>query len=219
MSIKFVNFDNYPIIQNMEFQNVESIDKIIQNVKNIDKDKKMIIYMNGIAGCGKSRVCKRLNDYLTSNNKKTYILSKDDFRYTENGYVFTKEYEPIVSKNYTNKFKNLIKSKTYNYIILDNTHINYEKIEDTRKIYKNYNFDELIISIEPFKDLNKHINFNIHNIPFAGINRQFEEWNKHKKLIEDLKIKTIIFNHFEDGFIQENQINMMCKFFKYYLEI
>lgn len=219
MSIKFVNFDNYPIIQNMEFQNVESIDKIIQNIKNIDKDKKMIIYMNGITGCGKSGVCKKLYDYLTSNNKKTYILSKDDFRYTENGYIFTKEYEPIVSKNYTNKFKNLIKSKTYNYIILDNTHINYEKIEDTRKIYKNYNFDELIISIEPFKDLNKHINFNIHNIPFAGINRQFEEWNKHKKLIEDLKIKTIIFNHFEDGFIQENQINMMCKFFKQYLEI
>ena len=53
MSIKFVNFDNYPIIQNMEFQNIESIDKIIQNIKNIDKDKKMIIYMNGIAGCGK----------------------------------------------------------------------------------------------------------------------------------------------------------------------
>ena len=215
MSVRFINFAN--VDQNTNFNSVDLINNL-PTVFSSNQKEKTIIYMNGIAGCGKSRVSKRLNDYLNSNGKKSYILSKDDFRYTDSGYVYTKEYETTVSKKYINKFKTLIKSSTIKYIILDNTHINYEKIRDTREIYKNCDFDEIIISIEPYKDLNKHINFNIHNIPFSGISRQFAEWDRNKKLIQDMKIKTLLFDHFEDGFIKENQINIMCGFFKFYIQ-
>lgn len=215
MSISLYNFNQqidkiYNSID--EFKNIFNKEEL-KNCK-FNPDTKTIIYINGITGSGKSMICKKIYDYLNNNNVKSYILSKDDFRYTENGYVFEKNYEILVSQKYKDKFKDLIVSPDYKTIILDNTHINYEKIRNTKEIYKNYKFNELIISLAPFKDLEKHRILNIHEVPMEGIKKQIQELNKHKTIILSLGIKTIYFNRHNNEYFTENQIQIMINVLK-----
>lgn len=219
MSVTLYNFNN---LSNLTIRTIEELFAISSTLKeeftNFKNPKtKTIIYMNGIAGSGKSKVCKKINDYLNVNFKKCYVLSKDDFRYTDKGYIFEKEYEVVVSKNYKDKLKKLVTNDKYNIIILDNTHINYEKILETRDCYKDVNCNELIVSIEPFKDVTKHINLNIHEVPKEGIIYQIKQWKEHKEKIRSLNIKTLYLDHENDNFIQEKQINIICNIFNHIL--
>lgn len=212
MSVVLYNFGN---LSNLTIDSSESLitenNNVIKELSKFKNSKnKTIIYMNGIAGSGKSKVCKKINDYLNIIFKKCYILSKDDFRYTDKGYIFEKNYEVVVSKTYKEKLIKFINSDKYNVIILDNTHINYEKILETRECYKDQEINEIVISVEPFKDINKHINLNIHGVPKEGIKYQISQWTEHKEKIRSLNIKTLFLNHENDNFIQENQINIVC---------
>lgn len=210
MSISLYNFNQQ--IDKI-YNSVNDIKGILESFKNckFNPNTKTVIYVNGITGSGKSMICKKIYDYLNNNNVKTYILSKDDFRYTENGYIFEKNYEVIVSQRYKDKFQNLINSPKYKTIILDNTHINHEKIRDTREIYKNFKFNELIVSLAPFRNLEKHRVLNIHEVPMEGIKKQFEELNKHRAAIMDMGIKTIYFNRQNNEYFTENQIQSIVK--------
>ena len=213
MSVTLYNFKN---LSNFTFNFPSEVKIIMENkIEKINNQNKTIIYMNGIAGSGKSMVCKKINDYLNNNLKKCYVLSKDDFRYTENGYVFEKDYELIVSKKYKEKLIKLVNNEKYNFVILDNTHINYEKILETRECYKNKPINELIISIEPFKDIRKHINLNIHEILENGIIHQIEQWKEYREKIKSLNIKTFFLSRDNDNFIQEKQINILCNIFNH----
>lgn len=212
MSVSLINFNN---ITNTNIFNVSEIQNILKNTDKIKNNKQTIIYMNGVAGSGKSLICKKLKDYFKINNKKCYVLSNDDYRYNENGYIFEKEYEKIVLQKYTNKLIELTNDSKYNFIILDNTHINYDRILQTRECYKNHDINEFIISIEPFKDITKHINLNIHQVPEAGIRKQITEWNVHRNNINHMNIRTLFLNRDNDNFIQENQINILCNIIKY----
>lgn len=194
MSISLYNFDNIDY--------------------NIFKNKKTIVFMNGITGSGKSTICKKLYDFLKNNNINSYILSKDDFRYTDKGYIFEKEYEILVTEKYINKFNDLINKEKYKIIFLDNTHINYEKIIKTRDIYKNKELNELIISIQPFEDLKIHIKNNIHEVPLQGVQKQINEWRKNKEEIKNMKIRTIEINREKNNYFTETQINSICNIFK-----
>lgn len=184
------------------------------NDYNIFKNKKTIVFMNGITGSGKSTICKKLYDFLKNNNVNSYILSKDDFRYTNRGYIFEKEYEILVTEKYINKFNDLINKEKYKIIFLDNTHINYEKIIKTRDIYKDKELNELIISIQPFEDINIHIKNNIHEVPFQGVQKQINEWRKNKEEIKNMKIRTIEISRESNNYFTENQINYLCNIFK-----
>lgn len=212
MSVSLINFNN---ISNSTINNVWEIKNVLKDSNKINNDYKTIIYMNGVAGSGKSLICKKIKDYFKFNNKKCYVLSNDDFRYNEKGYVYEKEYEKIVLQKYTTKLKELVSDNKYKFIILDNTHINYDRILNTRECYKNNKVNEFIISIEPFKDITKHINLNIHKVPEAGIKKQIEEWKKHRDNINGMKIKTLFLNRENDIFIQENQINILCNIINY----
>lgn len=210
MSISLYNF-NQPI--DKIYNSVNDIKNVIEYFKNckFNPNTKTIIYVNGITGSGKSMISKKIYDYLSNNNVKTYILSKDDFRYTENGYVYEKNYEVIVSQRYKDMLRSLVNLSRYETIILDNTHINHEKIKDTREVYKNYKLNELIISLAPFGNLERHRILNIHEVSMEGIKKQIEELNKHKPVIRDMGIKTIYFNRQNDEYFTENQIQIMFK--------
>ena len=49
--------------------------------------KKNVIIISGLTGSGKSFIAQKVKDYFNTLKKKSIIISKDDYRYTENGYI------------------------------------------------------------------------------------------------------------------------------------
>ena len=84
--------------------------------------KEFIIFY-GIKGSRKSYISKKIKDYTNNTKQKIIILSKDDFRYTQTGYIFQDDYEIIVEKNYLENLEKKIK-EDYDIYILDNIHYN-----------------------------------------------------------------------------------------------
>ena len=142
---------------------------------------KNIVLMNGVTGSGKSYLSKKLCNYLNDKNIKTVVISKDDYRYTQDGYVFNPEYETIVHKKYFNRLSELLKSNEYQYIILDNTHIGIKFTRFTLDYISSYKVKYLMISIAPYDNLQTHVEQNIHNITLADIKRQFKDWMDNDK--------------------------------------
>jgi DNA replication protein DnaC len=204
-----INFQykNYEI---NDFDDLNKINKINENFE------KYIIFMKGLTGSGKSHIAKKICDYLNLKIGKSVILSKDDFRYTDSGYVYTPEFEVSVTKKYNAKLKSYLISKTIKYIILDNTHLDIKKYLDTRNVYQKLLNDkkltELIICIEPYNDINEHTKYNIHNVPIEGVARQFEQYNENKKEIEKLNINSIEIKRNEDKIINEKKLNLVFSF-------
>lgn len=130
---------------------------ILRSVKK-NKDTK-IIFMNGLAGSGKSYIASKLLTYIKNMNLTCELISKDDFRYINGEYIFDREYEKVVEEKYFNSLKESL-NKNLNYIILDNTHIGNDFVNKTLEYINGYKMT--MISIKPFKDLKKHIEKNIH---------------------------------------------------------
>lgn len=143
--------------------------------------KKNIIFMNGVAGSGKSYLADKIKKHLLSNNIKTCIISKDTYRYVNNEYIFTKEYEKVVSEKYFNKLNKVLNNPKYKYIILDNTHISNNFINDTLQHIKDKD-NCMMICIEPYSTIEKHLNKNMHIKEIEPINRQIRDWNMNKDL-------------------------------------
>lgn len=186
--------------------NVEKYEKMIKNIKyneNIEIDinaqeeemfcttdtcmmktkltKKNIIFMNGVAGSGKSFLADKIKKYLLSKNIKTCIISKDNYRYVNNEYIFTSEYEKIVEQKYFNKLNKVLNNSKYKYIILDNTHINNNFINITLKYIKDKD-NCVLVGIEPYSTPEKHLLKNIHIKEIEPIYKQIRDWNTNKEL-------------------------------------
>lgn len=130
---------------------------IMRSVKK-SKDTK-VIFMNGLAGSGKSFIAKKLMTYIKNLGLTCEIISKDDFRYIDGKYIFDREYEKVVEEKYFNKLQEVLDERL-NYLILDNTHIGNDFVNKTFQYLIGYKMT--MISIAPFNDLNKHIELNIH---------------------------------------------------------
>lgn len=143
---------------------------------------KNIILMNGITGSGKSFVAKKIKDYLITNGYKACIVSKDDFRYTEKGYTYNPEYEKIVSVKYKEKLTEAIRNNKF--VILDNTHISKRKVDETIEFIKqnsNNNYKYVLLRVPLHKDINVHVQSNIHEINLHDVQGQqdcFKEFMK-----------------------------------------
>jgi hypothetical protein len=219
--------DNNINLPQMPYEKItnEEFDKIIKNIDNskiisMNKDdhetdifctsdtciriknnnKKHIIIMNGIIGSGKSYIAKKINDYFTnSKNFKSIILSKDNYRYTDKGYIFNDENEKIVNEKYFTDLHKYMKDEKYNYIILDNTHINSKFVQYTFNELKQYKFDYIMLCIAPLNNINWYIEQNKHIIDSEKIKKQIEDWNinqesNFKKIVYHLKDN----KHFND---------------------
>ena len=134
---------------------------------------KNIIFMNGITGSGKSFIAKKINDYLNNNGFKSIIISKDDFRYTDRGYIYEPEYEKIVSEKYNQCIIDNIKNNKF--IILDNTHISQSKINETLELINGIttNIKFIIVRVPPYNDLEINVKLNNHFIDINSVHHQF----------------------------------------------
>ena len=215
------NSGDYNIVYNVnELANIDIFDQELKedNVMEEEKTFKMIIYMRGLTGSGKSQISKALRDYLNKNigSGKATIVSKDDYRYTKLGYTYTPENEIFVTQKYKKRIRELINQKNVQMIILDNTHLDINKYLETRVLYENLNsckIIEFIVDVEPYKILEKHQIYNVHYVPIKGVQRQYEEYENHKKQINTLKIKTLSIKRTNDCLIGEEKINIVCQFF------
>ena len=149
-------------------------------LKSFKKDKNTkIIFMNGLAGSGKSYLADKLSKHIKSLKLTCKTLSKDDFRYVDGNYIFNREYEKIVEEKYFNKLYELL-NDNLNYIILDNTHIGNDFVEKTLEKIKGYK--TFMLCIEPFENLDKHIEQNTH-IRLEDIDRiKIQLYNLNKKI-------------------------------------
>lgn len=160
--------------------------------------KKHVIIMNAVTGSGKSFICDKINSYFNNKNIKSIVISKDQFRYTDKGYIYDAAYEKIVSQKYKAALDEALNLKSKNkYVILDNTHISQEKIESTLAFIKKYNTDYVFVSIKPHNDVQVHLDRNIHNIPECAIISQIEDYNTTLQI----PYMRIFINH------EENKIN------------
>lgn len=128
-------------------------------LRSIKRYKTNIIFMNGLAGSGKSFVAKKMMTYLNNQGYTCKILSKDDFRYIDGKYIFDREYEKVVEEKYFNTLQETMK-ENLNYLILDNTHIGNDFVNKTLQYIIGHKMT--MICIKPFSDLDKHIKYNIH---------------------------------------------------------
>lgn len=169
--------------------------------------KKFIIFY-GIQGSGKSYISKKIKDYYTNNTKeKIIILSKDDFRYTQTGYIFENDYEKIVEKNYLDNLEKKIKEE-YDIYILDNTHYNQIFNEKTFNIIKketNYNYKICNICIYPSKNLKWHTEQNKHGLNNEDI---LDRYNKFIKWYKNINNKDYLIYKIDDNgrFFNDNEI-------------
>lgn len=128
-------------------------------LRSTKRYKTNIIFMNGLAGSGKSFVAKKMMTYLNNQGYTCKILSKDDFRYIDGKYIFDREYEKVVEEKYFNTLQETMK-ENLNYLILDNTHIGNDFVNKTLQYIIGHKMT--MICIKPFNDLDKHIKYNIH---------------------------------------------------------
>lgn len=128
-------------------------------LRSTKRYKTNIIFMNGLAGSGKSFVAKKMMTYLNNQSYTCKILSKDDFRYIDGKYIFDREYEKVVEEKYFNTLQETMK-ENLNYLILDNTHIGNDFVNKTLQYIIGHKMT--MICIKPFSDLDKHIKYNIH---------------------------------------------------------
>ena len=170
--------------------------------------QKHIIFMRGVVGSGKSFIAKKINDYLNTNGLKSKVISKDDFRCSIDGYIYNKDYEKIVNDKYIDSIKSNI--KTHKYLILDNTHINEEKIDDIINIIKNIttNIKFVIIDIPPYKDVKIHVENNNHNITIENITNQLNNLNK---FINNHNYTILNVERIENNKISMDEINNIIK--------
>lgn len=176
-------------------------------LKSFKKDKNTkIIFMNGLAGSGKSYLADKISKYIKSLKLTCKILSKDDFRYVDGNYIFNREYEKIVEEKYFNKLYELL-NDNLNYIILDNTHIGNDFVEKTLEKLKGYK--TFMLCIEPFENLDKHIEQNTHirkedidrikiqynnwklNYPLYNLNKKIYKHNNNNNF-DNIEIQNII---------------------------
>ena len=172
-------------------------------LKSFKKEKNTkIIFMNGLAGSGKSYLAERFNKYIKSIKLTCEILSKDDFRYVNGKYIFDREYENIVEEKYFNRLYELL-NNNLNYIILDNTHIGNDFVEKTLEKLKCYK--SFMLCIEPFKDLNKHIEQNTHirKEDIHRINIQYNNWKLNYPLYN---LNKKIYKHNDNNNFDNNEI-------------
>lgn len=170
---------------------------------NYKVNKKNIIFMNGVTGSGKSFLAKTIQNYLQTQNIKLYILTKDDYRYVNSEYVFTKEYELIVEQKYFNKLDKLLSNNKYKYIILDNTHINNTFVAKTLNKIK-YKDNCIMVSIYPYSNINKHLERNVHINDLDPIRRQIKDWNTNYNLYN---VPIILNTHKNDNNFSSDEIN------------
>ena len=148
---------------------------------------KKFIILYGIQGSGKSYISKKIKDYYTNNTKeRIIILSKDDYRYTKDGYIFQDEYEKIVEKRYLENLEKKI-GEEYDIYILDNTHYNKIFNEKTKNIIKEKTENKYKICnlcIYPSKNLKWHAEQNKH-----GLNKEdiLDRYNKFMRWYKDIK--------------------------------
>lgn len=183
-------------------------------IKINNSNKKHIILMNGIVCSGKSFIAKKIIDYFTNNkNFKAIIISKDNYRYTDKGYIFNDENEKIINEKYFNDLHKYMEDDKYNFIILDNTHINSKFVQDTFDSIKQYKFDYIMLCIKPSNDINWYVTQNKHDITYEQIKKQIEDWtsnieNNFKKIIYELK---------DNKYFNDNEIhNIIIKTISYF---
>ena len=155
----------------------------------------IFIFLNGIQGSGKSYIAQKMCDYIKNiKHKKIIIISKDEFRYTKNGYIFDLSTEKIIENNYFNCLIKYI-NDNYDYIILDNTHFNEDFNLKTLSIIKSQIkiFDYIFVCFKPC-DLQWHALHNKHGLTLDDINKRYEGWcnwfktyYKKEYLLFDLK--------------------------------
>ena len=183
-------------------------------LKSFKKDKNTkIIFMNGLAGSGKSYLADKISKHIKSLKLTCKTLSKDDFRYVDGNYIFNREYEKIVEEKYFNKLYELL-NDNLNYIILDNTHIGNDFVEKTLEKIKGYK--TFMLCIEPFENLDKHIEQNTH-IRLEDIDRikiQYNNWKLNYPLYNlNKKIYKHNNNNNFDNIEIQNIINDVLKQF------
>ena len=164
--------------------------------------RKNVIIISGLTGSGKSFIAQKIKDYFNSNKKNSIIISKDDYRYTEKGYLYTQEHEIYVNDKYNEKLEKELKEHNYKYIILDNTHIG-NKLQNTIDYISKFDVDYVVISIIPFEDLNNHCNYNIHKVPLDAIEKQNNAFIQSM----NLKCPKIELKHNGNSWFNTEQVN------------
>lgn len=166
--------------------------------------RKNVIIISGLTGSGKSFIAQKVKDYFNTLKKKSIIISKDDYRYTEKGYLYTPEHEIYVNEEYNKKLEKELKEHNYKYIILDNTHIG-NKLQNTIDYINKFDIDYVVVSIIPFEDLNNHCNYNIHKVPLDAIEKQNNAFNQSM----NLKCPKIELKHNGNTWFNTEQVNKL----------
>lgn len=182
--------------------------------------KKFIIFY-GLQGSGKSYISKKIKDFYTNNtNQKIIILSKDDFRYTSEGYVFQDNFEKIVEEKYLNHLEKTL-NEDYDIYILDNTHYNQTFNDKSLNIIKkitNYNYKICNICIYPSKNLNWHAEQNKHGLNYNDI---LNRYNKFMNWYKNINNKNyLIYKINDEGkFFTDDEIYNIIINIKNYLDL
>jgi predicted kinase len=141
--------------------------------------KKTIIIMRGLPGCGKSTLSEKIKEKYPFFK----IISKDDFRFLEEKYVFNDENEKTVEIKFKEELKkSLLNSES---LIIDNTNISADKTQKIINDFKDYFSIEIFFNNEDFTALAKN--------------------NKHKVSKEDI-IK--LSKHLETNISCDEKINV-----------
>jgi len=135
-----------------------------------------VFIIQGITGSGKSYIAEKLLTLFSSQYFKCIILSKDDLRYVDGKYVFDPETEPEIEKMYFRLLEGYLISNKYNFIILDNTHLNLSFVKKTINLLDKHNAIHISLMICPNKDLEVHINGNVHGVDTEKVEKQYKDW-------------------------------------------
>ena len=135
-----------------------------------------VFIIQGITGSGKSGLANKLAAQLTNKIRKCIILSKDDLRYVDGVYVFNSETEPEIEKMYFRLLEGYILSKKYEYIILDNTHLNLTFVRKTVELLDKLKAKHISLMLYPDKDLAVHVNGNVHGVSQEKVVKQYNDW-------------------------------------------
>lgn len=171
---------------------------------------KNIIFLSGITGSGKSYYSYKLKEFLNSINYTSEIISKDGFRFNNKGYIYDETREKEIKYKYLNKVVEVLKSKI-KFIILDNTHLNDDFIDETLEYIKNNhisNIKYIKICFEPYSNVEKHRMTNIHNLPIDKINIQYDIYINN---INKSKYKFIKLPRYNNNTISIDDINKSFK--------
>ena len=77
---------------------------------------------------------------------------------------------------YDNLLIGFLQSNKYDYLILDNTHLNQTFLEKTIKFINEYKSEYIVLSIHPSSDLELHQSLNKHGVPLNVLKKQVEDW-------------------------------------------